>query len=163
VSKQLWLFPRYAGYPLLRSALVPPQFLVFPHRPPRQYSVEVLEGWVHCRFVVAFKIVYPTPDNRIEHTRQVFQTLVATPVQAPLPHGVAHRFRRLIADCRAEVDKKLSPSVFRQPGPECEPQEVELLMGIVPPPVFILAVDYLRLLRMQFQPTFGKPLRYRCL
>src|SRR5208337_519408 len=147
----------------MRPSLVSPQFLVFPHRPPRKYSVEMLEGRVHCRFVVALKVVNPPSDNRIEHTCQVFQTLVAAQVQAPLPYGLTQGFCGFVAHCRAEVDEMLSPSVLRQPGSKRISQKVELLMGVAFPPVIILTVDYLRLLRMQLQPTFSKPPLYRCL
>ena len=67
------------------------------------------------------------------------------------------RFGRGIADCRAEIDEVLSPSILRPPRPECVAEKVELLVRVVTPSVVILAIDDLRLLRMQLQPAFSKP------
>jgi len=40
------------------------------------------------------------------------------------------------------------------------PQRIELLVRVTPLPIGILAIDHLRLLRMQFQPTLLQPCRY---
>lgn len=56
---------------VLRPTMVPPQAFEFPRRPPGQDVVQVAEGWVKRRLVEMPEVVYPTPDNRIEHPSKV--------------------------------------------------------------------------------------------
>jgi hypothetical protein len=77
-------------------------------------------------------------------------------MQAPLPHGLTNRLCRLIADRRIETDKESTPAVLRSPRPKRIPQEIEFLLRRIPSPVIILTVNNLRLLQVQFQPTFSK-------
>ena len=62
-----------------------------------------------------------------------------------------------IAHGGAEVDEVLPVAILRPPGAKRIAQKVEFLVRVLTPPIVILAVDDLRLLRMQRQPTLGKP------
>jgi hypothetical protein len=50
MRKQSWLAPCYSLQPCLCPPLVSRKSLVFPHRPPDQYTIEVPEGRIHGRF-----------------------------------------------------------------------------------------------------------------
>src|ERR1700704_1836230 len=69
------------------------------------------------------------------------------PASNLLPNGL-HRF---VGNSRTEIDEVLSPSTLRPSRPKSIAEKIELLVGIRPPPVIILAIDNLRLLRMKFQ------------
>jgi len=56
----------------------------------------------------------------------------------------------LVAQRRHEPDEQLPLPRLRSPGPKRIPQKVEAILRIGASPVGILAVNNLRLLRMQF-------------
>jgi hypothetical protein len=58
---------------------------------------------------------------------------------------------RILRDSRTETTEELALAIDGCPRPERIPQEVELLVWVALPPIGILAVDQLRLLRMQLQ------------
>src|ERR1035438_3222645 len=74
-------------------------------------------------------------------------------MQVPASNLYPNGFHRFVGNSRAEVDEVLPKPILRSPRPKCVAQKMELLVRIRPPPVFILAIDNLRLLRMKFQPT----------
>jgi len=78
-------------------------------------------------------------------------------MQPPTTHCSAHRLGRLVANRRGEADEQLPGPVHRAPGPKRIAQEVEALLWIAVAPVAVLAVDDLRLLRMQLQLAHRKP------
>src|ERR1051325_12161558 len=83
-------------------------------------------------------------------------------MQVPMSNLRPDRFHRLVRNCRTEVDEVLPLAILRSPRPKCIAQKIELLVRIRPPPVLILAIDNLRLLRMKLQPTFLQSCGYRC-
>src|SRR5215471_5824751 len=83
-------------------------------------------------------------------------------MQIPASNLRPDRFHRLIRDCRAEVDEKFPPPILRSPRPKSMAQKIELLVGVRLSPIIILAIDDLRLLRMQLQPTLPHPRGYGC-
>src|SRR5208283_5230636 len=102
--------------------------------------------------------VDPAADMHVEHPRQIIERLVAAFVKGPASDRLADRLERFVAGCRAERDADLPSPPSRQPRPECIAEEVELMVGMVPAPIIILAEDNLRLLRMKRQPAFREPL-----
>src|SRR5579883_894194 len=74
-------------------------------------------------------------------------------MQVPASNLLPNGFHRFIRDCRAEVDEVLPFPIFRSPWPKSIAQKIELFVRISPPPIIILAIDDLRLLRMKLQPT----------
>src|SRR5215208_5609650 len=83
-------------------------------------------------------------------------------MQIPVSNLRPDRFQRLVRNGRTEVDEVLPLAIPRSPWPKCIAQKIELLVRIRPPPVNILTIDDLRLLRMKFQPTFLQSCGYRC-
>src|SRR5664280_3228424 len=82
-------------------------------------------------------------------------------MQVPASNPYPNRFHRLVGNCRAEVDEVLSKPILRSPRPKRVAQKIEFLIRIRPPPIIILAIDYLRLLRMKLQPTLLQARGYR--
>src|SRR5579871_2732653 len=83
-------------------------------------------------------------------------------MQIPAPDLRPDRFRRLIRDRRAEVDEVPPLATLRSPRAKRIPQKIEFLVWICTPPVIILAIDDLCLLRMKLQPTLPHPRGYGC-
>ena len=73
------------------------------------------------------------------------------PREVPTSQGLSHPRRCRITHCRREVDEVLTPPILRPTRAKRVSQEGELLRGILPRPVVILAVDDVRLLRMDVQ------------
>jgi hypothetical protein len=67
----------------------------------------------------------------------------------------------LVRNCGTEVDEELSLAIPPPSRPKRVAQKIELLVQVRPSPVIILAVDDLRLLRMQFQSTVLQASGYR--
>src|ERR1051325_10643419 len=80
-------------------------------------------------------------------------------MQIPVSNLRPDRFHRLVRNCRTEVDEVFPLAILRSPRPKGIAQKIELLVRIRPPPVIILAIDNLRLLRMKLQPTFLQVVR----
>ena len=159
MREQAWLPTCHTPQPLLRPPPMPPQALIFRHRPPRQLPVKVLEGRGQGRRVRAGGIVEPAWDDRIEPPRQLINPRVHPTPQLPPSHCWADRLRRGVAHARAEVDEVLPPPMLRPPGPTRVAQEVNVLFEVGPPSVFVLAGEELRLLGMPFQSTVGPAAR----
>src|ERR1017187_2880889 len=83
-------------------------------------------------------------------------------MQIPASNLLADRLPRLVGNGRAEVDEVLAKSILRPPWLKTAAQQVELLVRVSPPPVLILAIDDLRLVRMKLQPAFLHARGYRC-
>src|SRR5664279_3373713 len=81
-------------------------------------------------------------------------------MQIPASNLRPNRFHRLVGYGWTEVDEVLPEPILRSPRPKRVAQKIELLVRISPSPVVILAIDYLRLLRMKLQPTFPQPRGY---
>src|ERR1035441_6903113 len=74
-------------------------------------------------------------------------------MQVPASNLYPNRFHRFVENCRAEVDEELPLAILRSPRPKRVAKKIEFLVRIRPPPILILAIDNLRLLRMKLQPT----------
>src|ERR1035438_584558 len=83
-------------------------------------------------------------------------------MQLPASDLLPDRLPRFVGNGRAEVDKELAEPILRSPWLKTIAQKIELLVRVSPPPVIILAIDDLRLLRMKLQPTFLHARGYRC-
>src|SRR5712671_5588721 len=83
-------------------------------------------------------------------------------MQIPASNLRPNRFHRLVGNCGTEVDEVLSFAILRSPCPKRVAQKIELLVRIRPSPIFILAIDDLRLFRMKLQPTLLPALGYGC-
>src|SRR5919109_2860457 len=74
-------------------------------------------------------------------------------MQMPASNLLADRLARFVGNSRAEVDEVLAEPILRSPRLKTVAQKVELLVRVSPPPVIILAIDDLGLLRMKLQPA----------
>src|SRR5579872_101045 len=104
-------------------------------------------------------VVEPPPKFRIDLPRKIPDGLPRTPMQFPSSNLITDFLLRLLRDGWNETTEDSFPSVCL-PGPKREPQKIKLLVQVSLPSVGILAIDHLRLLRMQFQPTLLQPCRY---
>src|ERR1700688_3685135 len=84
-------------------------------------------------------------------------------MQVPASNLHPNRLYRFVGNSRAEIDEEFPLPILRPSRPKSVAEEVELLVGVFPSPVVILAIDDLRLLRMKFQPAllqtrgYGRP------
>src|ERR1700676_2868436 len=84
-------------------------------------------------------------------------------MQVPALNLHPNGFHRFVGNSRTEIDEELPLPILRPSRPKSVAEKVELLVGVFPSPVLILAVDDLRLLRMKFQPAllqtrgYGRP------
>ena len=102
-------------------------------------------------------VLDPAPDLGIEHPRQVDEALVRPATDPPVPsHRGPDFLRGSPADLRAEACKVLTVPIPSPARPEGEAEKAEALLGSLPAPVRVLAVNDLRLLRMDLQPALGK-------
>src|ERR1035437_1836256 len=83
-------------------------------------------------------------------------------MQIPASNLLADRLPRFVGNGRTEVDEVLAKSILRSPRLKTIAQKIELLVWVSPPPVVILAIDNLRLLRMKLQPALLHARGYRC-
>src|SRR5262249_49115305 len=81
-------------------------------------------------------------------------------LQPPTSDFITDGLRSTGGDGRRKVDEEFAPPIFRLPRTKRITKKIELLAWVISSPVFILAIDNLRLLRMKLQPTLLKPLRY---
>ena len=131
-------------------------------RPPSQNQVDVSQGRVESRFVVPAVVVDPTPDVGVEHPGQVVQRLVAALMKRPASDRLSDRLESFVACRGAEQDAECTPPASRQPRPERVAEKVEPLVWVASAPIFILAVDDFRLLRMKRQSAVSEPALKRC-
>jgi len=111
----------------------------------------VAKGWVQGGSVEATVVLDPAAQDGVPHTRQIVDGLVAPQGDSPAPHLLSHPRRRSVAHGRSKAHKELPPPILRPTRPERVPKEIELLIGMPPRPIVILAVDDPRLLGMHFQ------------
>src|SRR5262245_23813581 len=93
-------------------------------------------------------VVHPPPDRRIHKPRDLLQRLVVPRGgQPPVADRLPDRLGGLVADRRQEAHEELPPSILRPPGPKGVAEEVELDVLMLAPPIVVLAVHDLGLLR----------------
>ena len=94
-------------------------------------------------------IVDPANKDRPSPLGDIPQGEIVAMMQLPATHDFAHCLDGFVADRRRETDKQFSSAIHRLPGSKRKAQKIEALLRITVQPVRILAVDDLRLLRMQ--------------
>src|SRR6266446_1898980 len=90
-------------------------------------------------------------DARVVHLGQFGQGRVAAMMKRPAPNCSADGRQRLRTGSGQEARKGPTSPSQRFPRSERKPEKVERLVRKVPPAVRILAIDDLRLLRVQHQ------------
>ena len=133
-----------------------PKTFHFARGPECEPPVDHPQGGKESRFIEGPVIVDPPPDGCVVHSGKVIKALVAASMQVPTSDFLPNRFRRLVADRRAETHEESAPLVPRPPGPKRVAQKVKRCCGVLPSPTAVLAVDNLRLLPVQLKPAFHK-------
>src|SRR5208283_4481604 len=97
--------------------------------------------------------VNPAPEDWIAITGYCFKAHTIAPMNAPTPHNSANLFGRFITNGRTEIYKGTTITTLCFPASECIAKKVKALVLVLTLSHIILTVNYLRLLRMKFQPT----------
>src|SRR3954468_6459285 len=131
---------------------VTPQPFVFPPRPLDQGTLKVPEHRSERRPVEPAVVVRPPPYRRIHKPRDLLQRLVVPGGgQPPTADRLSGRLGGLVTDRRDEAHKELPPSILGPPGPKGVAKEVEPDVLMLAPPVVVLAVHDLGLLRVKLE------------
>jgi hypothetical protein len=110
------------------------------------------EDRVERRPVEPAVVVRPPPYRRIHEPRDLLQRLIVPGAgQPPLSDRLPDRLGGLVADRRQEAHEELPPSILGPPGPKSVAKEVELDVLMLAPPVIVLAVHDLGLLRVKLK------------
>src|SRR4051794_10456601 len=105
-------------------------------------------------------VVEPSPKFGIDLPRKLSDGLPRTAMQFPSPNLIPDFLPRCLRNGWTETTEDLPSPTVRHPRPKREPQKIKLLVQVSLPSVGILAIDHLRLLRMQFQSALLQPCRY---
>ena len=144
--------------PVFHTSPMATQPFVIPACPMDQGTIQMLEYRIQCRFVKASVVVYPSPDDRVEHSRQIIDRPVRFQMDSPVSYLVAHGLCSFVADTGCEVDEKLAIAILRSPRTEGITEKIKLCFPIIRPAVIILAVDNTRFVWMQLQAALIKTL-----
>src|SRR5262245_39635354 len=132
--------------------------------PPNDIGIDSLQGRTQLRLVEVTVVDDPATDARIVHLGQFRQGFVAAMMQRPATDVAADALQRRRAGGGLETvceDAPLRLHPHDLSGPELEAEKVEVDVGEVASPIHILAVDDLRLLRMENQLAGRKAVRNR--
>src|SRR5215831_19079959 len=154
MSKECWVDPAEPVKPISRAFGLVAHPLELATRPPDDIGIDPLQGRTQLRLVEVAVVGDPAADARIVHLGQVAQGLVAAVMKRPAADFPADARQCLRASgglktVRENAPVRLHPHDLS--GSKLEAEKVEVDVGEVAPPVHILAVDDLRLLRMQYQ------------
>ena len=151
MSEQSWGGAAKPVKPISRSFGFVTQPFELPARPANDIDIDPLEGGTQVGPVELAVVVDPTFDVRIVRLGQILQGFVAVMVKSPAPDGPADGRQRFRTGRGEEARKRTTSFPQRFPHSEHEPEEGKRLSWKVATPVCILAVNNLRLLRMQHQ------------
>ena len=141
----------YLPQPFPCSPLVPAESDVFPLRPSHQELIQRAQGATKCRGVKSSIILHPPHDHGSGPPGEFVQPEIGPMMQPPATYALPHRLGRVPTYCGCETDEALSHTILRRTWAKGITQKVEALHRIVPPPIGILAVHDLRLVRVKFQ------------
>src|SRR5437763_10357260 len=142
---------------------VTPQPFVFPLRPFDQSTLQMPEDRCERRPVEPTVVVRPPPDRGIHKPRDLLQRLIVPGGgQPPVSDRLPDRLGGLVADRREKAHEELPPSILGPPGPKSVAEEVELDVLMLAPPVVVLAVHDLGLLRVKLKAALpqSSPARF---
>src|SRR5215471_1361533 len=159
MSKECWVGPAYPVEPISRAfGLVahPRELAAYP---PDDIGIDPLQGRTQLRLIEVAVVADPAADAWVVHLGQFGQGLVAAMMKRPATDLPADARQCLRADgglktVREDASVRLHPHYLS--GSKLEAEKVEVNVGKVAAPVDILAIDDLRLIRMQHQPAGRK-------
>src|ERR1700745_2299745 len=154
MSKECWVGPAYPVEPISRALGLVTHPLELAAHPPDDISIDPLQGRTQLRLIEVAVVGDPAADARVVHLGQFGQGLVAAMMKRPAADIAADARQCLRADggletVREDAPVRLHPHYLS--GSKLEAKKVKVDVGKVAAPVDILAVDDLRLLRMQHQ------------
>src|SRR6266481_1961213 len=151
MSKECWVGPAYPVEPVSRAFGLVAHPLELAAYPPDDISIDPLQGRTQLRLVEVAVVGDPAADARVVHLDQFGQGRVAAMMKRPAPNCSADGRQRLRTGSGQEARKGPTSPSQRFPRSERKPEKVERLVRKVAPAVRILAIDDLRLLRVQHQ------------
>src|SRR5271169_770077 len=154
MSKECWVGTAKPVKPNFRALGLVTHPLELATRPPDDISIDPFQGWTQLRLVEVAVVDDPAAYARVVHLVQFGQRFVVAMMKRPAADITADARQRLRAGGGLETVREDAP-VRLHPhdlsGSKLEAQKVEVDIGEAAAPVHILAVDDLRLLRMQHQ------------
>src|ERR1700745_1994909 len=154
MSKECWVGPAYPVEPISRALGLVTHPLELAAHPPDDISIDPLQGRTHLRLIEVAVVGDPAADARVVHLGQFGQGFVVAMMKRPAADFPADARQCLRASGGLETVSE-DASVPLHPhylsGSKLEAEKVKVDVGKVAAPVDILAVDDLRLLRMQHQ------------
>jgi hypothetical protein len=150
--------------PISRSFGFATQPLEFSARPANEIVIDPLEGRTQFSPIKVAEVIEPAADLRVCNLGQFIKGYVAAYMKSPALYFSTDRLQRTGTDGWLEAvreDTLLAFPPHRLPGSKLEAEKIECDDGKVVGPSDILAVDDLRLLRMQFQLAIGKTIDER--
>src|ERR1039457_3271769 len=151
MGKERWSDATNPRQPLFCSPGTTAQALELRSRPADQVGIDTQQRRSQLLSIEVAEVVYPAFDVRIVRLSQIVQGLVAVMVKSPAPDTPTDGLQRFRAGRGQEGVSIEIAMPDRLPGSKRVAKKVERLVRVVPAPVRILAVDDLRLLRMQHQ------------
>src|SRR3974377_1386531 len=151
MSEEFWICTKQLRKPIPRALGLMGERFELLARPADDIEIDPLQGRTQLSPIEVAVVGDPALNVRVVHLGQVLQGLVAAMMKSPPPDGLTDGLQRLWAGGGQEavrVDVAL-PHRFSCSGIEAE--KVERLVRKISTPVCILAVDDLRLVRMQHQ------------
>src|SRR5262252_4666440 len=152
MGKERWVGAAEPVEPISRAFGLVAHPLELATRPPDDIGIDPLQGRTQLRLVEVAVVGDPAADARIVHLGQFGQGLVAAMMKRPAADVAADAHQRLrtgsgLETVREDAPVRLHPHDL--PSSKLEAEKVEVDVREVAAPVYILAVDDLRLLRMQ--------------
>ena len=151
MSEQGWICTAKPIKPISRPFGLVTQPLELTARPADDIDIDPPQGRTQPRPVEVAVVVDPASNVRVVRLSQTLQGLAAVMMKGPAPDRPADGRQRLRAGRRHEAARGDVPLPHRLPRLEHEPEKVERSVREIAVPVRILAVNDLRLLRMQHQ------------
>src|SRR5208337_4194601 len=161
MSEQIWICPAKPRKPVSRPFGLMTQPLELAAHPADDIDIDPLEGRAQLRPIELAVVVDPAFDVRIVRLGQISQGLVAVMVKSPAPDGPADGRQRFRTGRGQEASKRTTSPPQRFSHSEHESEEGKGLGWKVAAPICILAIDDLRLLRMQHQLAGRKAISKR--
>jgi len=152
MSKECRVGPAYPVEPVSRTFGLVTHPLELAAYPPDDISIDPLQGRAQLRLVEVAIVGDPVADARVVHLGQFGQGLVAAMMKRPAAYFPADARQCLwsnggLKTVREDAPVRLHPHYLS--GSKLEAERVKVDVGKVAAPVDILAVEDLRLLRMQ--------------
>src|SRR5450631_556141 len=141
----------HARKPLSALLTMSPHSLVLLSNPPGEFPIYLEGDPIQHRGIEAAIVIPPTTQHWIVALRKFLDGRRRLPLKLPTLDRAKHADDRVPACGRQEARKDRPLFVTRGPRLEGEPEERELDLRVLLPPVAVLAIHHLRFLRVHRQ------------